>query len=112
MNRPFGGAYELTQILLAALVFAALPLTSTDGGHVEVDLALHLFPPPVPRGMAMLCAISFGSRPIFAQASASTADADSESAPLLGTATLSISLSFSWSAPAARGDGAELCRVD
>ncbi|SIR18597.1 Tripartite ATP-independent transporter, DctQ component [Paracoccus thiocyanatus] len=44
MNRPFGAAYELTQILLAALVFVALPLTSADGGHVEVDLALHLFP--------------------------------------------------------------------
>lgn len=43
-NRPFGGAYELTQMLLAALVFAALPLTTADGGHVEVDLALHLFP--------------------------------------------------------------------
>lgn len=43
-NRPFGGAYELTQMLLAALVFSALPLTSSDGGHVEVDLALHLVP--------------------------------------------------------------------
>lgn len=43
LNRPFGGAYELTQMLLAALVFVALPLTTTDGGHVEVDLALHLF---------------------------------------------------------------------
>lgn len=42
LNRPFGGAYELTQILLAALVFVALPLTTADGGHVEVDLALHL----------------------------------------------------------------------
>lgn len=48
-NRPFGGAYELTQILLAALVFVALPLTSADGGHVEVDLALHLLPRPVQR---------------------------------------------------------------
>lgn len=45
MNRPFGPAYELTQILLAALVFVALPLTTADGAHVEVDLALHLFPP-------------------------------------------------------------------
>lgn len=44
MNRPFGAAYELTQMLLAALVFMALPLTTEDGGHVEVDLALHLFP--------------------------------------------------------------------
>lgn len=44
MNRPFGGAFELTQMLLAALVFVALPLTTADGGHVEVDLALHLLP--------------------------------------------------------------------
>ncbi|RCW87213.1 TRAP transporter small permease [Paracoccus lutimaris] len=54
MNRPFGGAYELTQILLAALVFVALPLTTADGGHVEVDLALHLFPKPVQRLMGRL----------------------------------------------------------
>ncbi|MBU3031348.1 TRAP transporter small permease [Paracoccus marinaquae] len=47
LNRPFGGAYELTQMLLAALVFSALPLTSADGGHVEVDLALHLLPRPL-----------------------------------------------------------------
>lgn len=44
LNRPFGGAYELTQMLLAALVFVALPLTTADGGHVEVDLALHVLP--------------------------------------------------------------------
>ncbi|MFO1166070.1 MAG: TRAP transporter small permease subunit [Paracoccus sp. (in: a-proteobacteria)] len=30
-------------MLLAALVFVALPLTTADGGHVEVDLALHMF---------------------------------------------------------------------
>lgn len=55
-NRPFGGAYELTQILLAALVFAALPLTSADGGHVEVDLALHLLPRPVQSLLGRLAA--------------------------------------------------------
>lgn len=54
LNRPFGGAYELTQMLLAALVFVALPLTSADGGHVEVDLALHLFPAPVQRLLGRL----------------------------------------------------------
>ncbi|AUM75183.1 TRAP transporter small permease [Paracoccus jeotgali] len=43
LNAPFGPAYELTQLALAALVFIALPLTTADGGHVEVDLALHLF---------------------------------------------------------------------
>lgn len=43
LNAPFRPAYELTQLTLAALVFVALPLTTADGGHVEVDLALHLF---------------------------------------------------------------------
>lgn len=56
-NRPFGGAYELTQVLLAALVFVALPLTTADGGHVEVDLALHLFPRGVQRLMGRLAGI-------------------------------------------------------
>lgn len=44
-NHPFSGAFELTQLALGALVFAALPLTTADGAHVEVDLALHLFKP-------------------------------------------------------------------
>lgn len=57
LDRPFGGAFELTQILLAALVFVALPLTSADGGHVEVDLALHIFPKPAQRAMARLAGI-------------------------------------------------------
>lgn len=56
-NRPFGGAYELTQMLLAALVFAALPLTSADGGHVEVDLALHLFPRRIQKLLGRLAGI-------------------------------------------------------
>lgn len=42
LNRRLGGAYELTRMLLAALVFVALPLTTAGGGHVEVDLASHL----------------------------------------------------------------------
>lgn len=56
-NRPFGGAYELTQMLLATLVFVALPLTSHDGSHVEVDLALHLFPKPVQAVLGQLAGI-------------------------------------------------------
>lgn len=57
LNQPFGGAYELTQMLLATLVFVALPLTSHDGGHVEVDLALHLFPSSVQRLLGRLAGI-------------------------------------------------------
>ncbi|QDL94269.1 TRAP transporter small permease (plasmid) [Paroceanicella profunda] len=37
-NAPLPGAFELTELMLGALVFAALPLTTRDGGHVEVDL--------------------------------------------------------------------------
>lgn len=57
LNRPFAGAFELTQVLLAALVFAALPLTSADGGHVEVDLVLHLVPRGVQRLLGRLAGI-------------------------------------------------------
>lgn len=43
-NAPLGGAFELTQIFLAALVFVSLPLTTLHGGHVEVDLLLPFLP--------------------------------------------------------------------
>lgn len=37
-NRPVTGAYELTEILLATLIFLALPLTTAAGEHIEVEL--------------------------------------------------------------------------
>jgi len=37
-NAPLSGAYELTEIFLASLVFLALPVTTSRGEHVEVDL--------------------------------------------------------------------------
>lgn len=43
-NAPLTGAFELTQVLLGALVFAALPLTTRRGEHVEVDLLVHVLP--------------------------------------------------------------------
>ncbi|RFC62237.1 TRAP transporter small permease [Fulvimarina endophytica] len=57
LNRPFGGAYELTQMLLAALVFVALPLTTADGGHVEVDLVLHMVPERVQWALGRLAGV-------------------------------------------------------
>lgn len=50
-NNPLSGAFELTQVLLGALVFAALPITTAKGGHVEVDLLLPLLPQRVTRAM-------------------------------------------------------------
>ena len=37
-NAPISGAFELTQLMLAALIYAALPLTTKAGEHVEVEL--------------------------------------------------------------------------
>lgn len=37
-NAPVNGAFELTQMMLAGLIFAALPMTTARGEHVEVDL--------------------------------------------------------------------------
>lgn len=51
-NAPLKGAFEVTQVLLGALVFAALPLTTAKGAHIEVDLLLPLLPAGVSRGLA------------------------------------------------------------
>jgi len=37
-NAPVSGAFELTEVMLAALIFAALPLTTARDEHVTVDL--------------------------------------------------------------------------
>jgi TRAP-type C4-dicarboxylate transport system permease small subunit len=43
-DRPLSGAFELTELLLAALVFLALPLTTERKEHIEVDLISVLVP--------------------------------------------------------------------
>jgi TRAP-type transport system small permease protein len=53
-NNPLSGAFEMTQVLLGALVFVALPLTTAKGGHVEVDLLLPLLPQSVATGLGRL----------------------------------------------------------
>ncbi|RLJ51978.1 TRAP-type C4-dicarboxylate transport system permease small subunit [Litoreibacter meonggei] len=37
-SAPLSGAFEVTEIMLAALVFTALPLTTERREHIEVDL--------------------------------------------------------------------------
>ncbi|GHB42696.1 hypothetical protein GCM10007094_34990 [Pseudovibrio japonicus] len=44
-NAPVRGAFEVTQLMLGALVFAALPLTTSRREHVEVDMIYGLVPP-------------------------------------------------------------------
>lgn len=37
-NKPVTGGFELTEVLLAALIFAGLPLVTLRGDHITVDL--------------------------------------------------------------------------
>ena len=37
-SRPVPGGFEVTEIMLAALIFLGLPLVTSDDGHVTIDL--------------------------------------------------------------------------
>lgn len=38
LNKPITGGFELTEVLLAALIFAGLPLVTLRADHITVDL--------------------------------------------------------------------------
>ena len=38
LNKPLWGGFEITEMLLATLIFAGLPLVTLKGDHVTVDL--------------------------------------------------------------------------
>ncbi len=48
-NNPVTGAFELTELMLAALIFAGLPLATERDEHVDVDLLDSFMPPNVLR---------------------------------------------------------------
>ncbi|MEP2783281.1 MAG: TRAP transporter small permease [Pseudoruegeria sp.] len=48
-SAPLSGAFEITELLLAALVFAALPLTTERKEHIEVDLLNVVLPDTIQR---------------------------------------------------------------
>lgn len=56
-NLPLASAYELTQLMLAALVFVALPLVSRGGEHVEVDLLATVVPEKARNIMGLFASI-------------------------------------------------------
>ena len=43
LSRPLPGAFELTQLLLAWLIFAGLPVVSARNGHVSIGLLDRFF---------------------------------------------------------------------
>ncbi len=46
-NAPIPGGFEITELLLATLIFCGLPLVSIYGEHVTVDLFDHFIPSSV-----------------------------------------------------------------
>lgn len=52
--RPIPGAFELSEILMALLIFSALPLVSLRDEHVTVDFAGNLIPAAVLPYLTML----------------------------------------------------------
>lgn len=57
LNAPLKGAFELTEVLLAALVFTALPLVSRAGEHVDVDIATSFLPARLQHALSLVIAI-------------------------------------------------------
>lgn len=43
-SAPLSGAFEVTEMMLAALIFLGLPLVTARGGHVAVDLLDSMLP--------------------------------------------------------------------
>ena len=54
LTAPLAGAFELTELMLGALVFAALPLATMTGEHVAVDALFDASPPRVRTAMVWL----------------------------------------------------------
>ena len=46
LNRPLTGAFEITELLLAALIFLGLPLATERDEHITVDLLDPFMPQP------------------------------------------------------------------
>lgn len=43
-NRPLGGGFEVTEIAMALVVFAGLPVITRERRHIELDLHTYIFP--------------------------------------------------------------------
>lgn len=57
LDAPVAGAYELTEILVAILIFGALPSLTLGREHVFVDLFDKLFPPAIRPGLKIVLTI-------------------------------------------------------
>ena len=61
LTRPVYGAYEITEFLMGALIFSALPLVTAREGHVTIDILDHVLRPGFARWQRVIVnAISTG----------------------------------------------------
>ena len=63
-NKPIEGGFEVTEILLAALIYCGLPLVSARREHIVIDTFDPMFSRVVKRGLDMvaevICAVALG----------------------------------------------------
>ncbi|MEP7302598.1 MAG: TRAP transporter small permease [Caldimonas sp.] len=53
LNKPLPGGFEMTELLLAALIYCGLPLVSAQREHIVIDTFDPLFSRAVKRGLDM-----------------------------------------------------------
>jgi len=56
-NKPIAGGFELTEILLAALIYCGLPLVSARRDHIVIDTFDTLFSKRFKRGLDMVAEV-------------------------------------------------------
>ena len=61
LNAPIPGAFEITEILMASLIFAGLPLVSRSGEHVSGSLFSNRLPPGALRIQNVVTALVMAS---------------------------------------------------
>ena len=56
-NRPVAGAFEVTEMMLAALIYCGLPLVSQRRDHIVIDTFDYLMSRGVKRGLDMMAEV-------------------------------------------------------
>ncbi len=63
-SKPLPGGFELTEMMLAALIYCGLPLVSLSRGHIVIDTLDPFFPPAFKRGLDivadLVCVVTLG----------------------------------------------------
>ncbi len=53
-SRPLAGGFELTEMMLAALIYCGLPIVSLRRGHIVIDTLDPFFPRPLKRALDVI----------------------------------------------------------